>query len=79
VPLDMHAIVFPQGTRFKLRKKECEAALFHGSCLASFGLLLSLCVAFGAFVGLEDFFAQAEGFWGYLYELVFGDELDGLL
>ena len=35
--------------------------------------------AFGAAVGLEDLFAHAEGFGGYLDQFVVGDELDGLL
>src|SRR5581483_10766418 len=42
-------------------------------------ILLDGLVAAGAAVGLENFFAQAEGFGGDFYEFVVGDELDGLL
>src|SRR5579863_4322570 len=33
--------------------------------------------ALGALLGVENFFAQADGFRGDLYEFVVGDELDG--
>lgn len=36
------------------------------------------CSAFGAAVGLQDFFAQAERFGRDFDHLVLGDELDGL-
>ncbi len=35
--------------------------------------------AAGAAVGLQDFFAEADGFGGDFHEFVVGDEFDGLL
>ena len=51
----------------------------HADLLAGFLAGADFLPAAGAAVGLQDFFAEADGFGGDFHEFVVGDEFDGLL
>jgi hypothetical protein len=62
-----------------LRRRESKPQLLNPVLLRGFRVGADLLPAARAFLGVENFFAQADGFRRDLDELVVGDEFDGLL
>src|SRR6266481_3893196 len=68
----------PKGTPLHVGAQQ-EMAVPQEQALAGFLAGADFLPAAGAAVGLQDFFAEADGFGGDFDEFVIGDEFDGLL